>query len=407
MYGRTDTNMKFINEHIRFGDRRLVGQKNARSQAQQMLLNERLSHAYLITGPDGSGKTAFALTLAEIVNGVDHLTDLKGTAISKKSSWYTHPDIHLFLPMPSTVGASELQARLELLSKDPYEIVDFTLRPALTDTESSKNRRAFYSIEYYHGEIRPKSVYKPNEGRKTVIIITGIDTMRKESANAFLKLLEEPSDSVLFILTASKTDQLLPTIISRCQHIRLSPLGEEDIKSGLMEYDGLSEENASYLARLSDGNYAITRFYDVPTMQQTRSEVIDFLRYSYTQDVAVLLKMIKDWNSSLNTENQIALCNTLEQILRDILIFRESGNEHLVNNIDQIEVIRKFCDTMRDARIEEMIEHLNELKKLLYQNVQFKYIFTALSLRYAHLMRGADPVIKNDETWRHMPAITS
>lgn len=398
--------MKFINEHITFGDRRLVGQRNARAQAEQMLLNERLSHAYLITGPDGTGKTAFALALAEIVNGVDHLTDLKGTAISRKSSWYTHPDIHLFLPMPSTVGASELQARLELLSKDPYEIVDFTLRPALTDAESSKNRRAFYSIEYYHSEIRPKSVYKPNEGRKTVIIITGIDTMRKESANAFLKLLEEPSDNVLFILTASKTDQLLPTIISRCQHLRLNPLSEEEVKSGLMTYDNKSEEDAAFLARLSDGNYALTRFYDVDTLQQTRSEVIDYLRYSYTQDVSVLLKIIKDWNSNLNTENQIALCNTLEQLLRDILIYRESRNENLVNNIDQIDVISKFCDTMRDARIEDMIEHLHQLKKLLYQNVQFKYIFTALSLRYAHLMRGKDPVITKEETWRHMPAIS-
>jgi DNA polymerase III subunit delta' len=398
--------VKFINEHITFGDRRLVGQRNARAQAEQMLLNERLSHAYLITGPDGTGKTAFALALAEIVNGVDHLTDLKGTAVSRKSSWYTHPDIHLFLPMPSTVGASELQARLELLSKDPYEIVDFTLRPALTDAESSKNRRAFYSIEYYHGEIRPKSVYKPNEGRKTVIIITGIDTMRKESANAFLKLLEEPSDNVLFILTASKTDQLLPTIISRCQHLRLNPLSEEEIQSGLMKYDNKSEEDAAFLARLSDGNYALTRFYDVDTLQQTRSEVIDFLRYSYTQDVPVLLKIIKDWNSSLNTENQIALCNTLEQLLRDILVYRESRNENLVNNIDQIDVISKFCDTMRDARIEDMIEHLHQLKKLLYQNVQFKYIFTALSLRYAHLMRGKDPVITKEETWRHMPAIS-
>lgn len=398
--------MKFINEHINFGDRRLVGQKNARAQAEQMLLNERLSHAYLLTGPEGTGKTAFALTLAEIVNGVDHLTDLKGSAISRKSSWYTHPDIHLFLPMPSTVGASELQARLKLLSKDPYEIVDFTLRPALTDAESSKNRRAFYSIDYYHGEIRPKSVYKPNEGRKTVIIITGIDTMRKESANAFLKLLEEPSDNVLFILTAAKTDQLLPTIISRCQHIRLNPLSEEEIKSGLIKYDNKTEEEAAFLARLSDGNYALTRFYDVDTLQQTRSEVIDFLRYSYTQDVAMLLKIIKEWNSSLNTENQIALCNTLEQLLRDILVYRESQNEQLVNNIDQIDVIRKFNDSMRDARIEDMIEHLHQLKKLFYQNVQFKYIFTALSLRYAHLMRGSDPVITKDETWRHMPAIT-
>lgn len=397
--------MSFINDNITFGDRRLVGQYSARTQAERMLKSDRLSHAYLLTGPDGVGKTAFALALAEVVNGIDHITDLKGSATSKKSSWYNHPDIHLFMPLPSTVGTSELQSRLELLSKDPYEIVDFTLRPALTDAESSKNRRAFYSIEYYHKEIRPKTVYKPNEGRRTVVILTGIDTMRKESANAFLKLLEEPSDNILFILTASNTDQLLPTIISRCQHIRLNPLTEEEIRHGLIQYDGKSEKDATYLARLANGNYSLTRFFDVEVLQETQKEAIKFLRYSYTQDVPILLKMIKDWNSSLNTESQIALCNSLELLLRDILVFRTSGNSELIHNIDQIDVIEKFCSSMEEARIEDMIGHLHELTHLLYQNVQFKYIFTALSLRFAYLMRGKEPVISSEEKWRHLPAV--
>jgi DNA polymerase III subunit delta' len=397
--------MRFISSDITFGDRRLVGQENARIQAERLLQSERLSHAYLLTGPDGVGKTAFALTMAEIVNGIDHLTDLKGSAFSKKSSWYTHPDIHLFLPLPSNLGATELQARLEMLSKDPYEIVDFSLRPALTDAESSKNRRAFYSIEYYHKEIRPKTVYKPNEGKRVVIILTGIDTMRKETANAFLKLLEEPSDNILFILTASKTDQLLPTIISRCQHIRLGPMSDQDIRDGLIKYDNKTADEASYLARLSDGNYSLTRFFDVETLQQTRKEAVDYLRYAYTQDVPVLLKIIKDWNSSLNTENQIALCNTLEQLLRDMMIYRATSNESLIINIDQMDVIKKFCDSMKDARLGDMIHHLQQLKRLLYQNVQFKYIFTALSLRFTHLMRGLEPVIGKDDNWRHLPAV--
>ncbi|MDX1592148.1 MAG: AAA family ATPase [Balneolaceae bacterium] len=393
------------NHDISFGDRRLVGQQNARTQVENMFRSGRLSHAYLLSGPDGSGKTAFALAMAEIVNGVDHLTDLKGTAFSRKSSWYTHPDIHLFIPLPATVGVSELNARLELLADDPYEIVDFSVRPALTDSGGSKNRRAFYSIEYYHSEIRPKTVYKPNEGRRTVVILTGIDTMRKESANAFLKLLEEPSDNVLFILTASKTDQLLPTIISRCQHIRLNPLSEEEIREGLQRFDDKDPEEAAFLARLSDGNYAITRHFDVETLQQTRSEIIDFLRCSYTQDVPKLIPMIKEWNRSLNRENQIALCNSLEQFLRDILVYGETRDKELVSNIDRIDVIEKFCESMSDALLVDMIEHLNSLKGLLYQNVQFKYIMTVLSLRFSYLMRGREPVISGDENWKHMPAL--
>lgn len=397
--------MNFIDEHISFGDRRLVGQEKAKHQIERILLSDRLAHSYLITGPNGAGKTAFALALAEVVNGVDHLTDLKEFTVSKKSSWFTHPDIHVFLPLPSTMGSEELQSRLQLLADDPYEIVDFTLRPALSDPESSKNRRAFYSIDYYHQEIRPKSVYKPNEGRRTVIVLTNVDTMRKETANAFLKLLEEPSGKILFILTATQPDQLLPTIISRCQQIRLHPLSKDEVAEGLIKYDGIQKEEADLLARLSGGNYSTCRFLGIETLQQIRNESVDFLRYSYIQDVKPLLDLINDWNKKLNKENQIALCNTIEQLLRDIIVYRETQNKNLITNIDQLDVIENFCSAMTEARLEEMIHHLQELKGLLYQNVQFKYIGTALSLRFSRLMRGLDPAIDQNSQWKHLPAL--
>ena len=396
--------MSFINEHISFGDRRLVGQEKAKNQIERILQSDRLGHSYLITGPEGSGKTAFALAFAEIVNGIDHYTDLKGTSRSKKSNWFNHPDIHLFIPMPTSAGTDELNARLKMLAEDPYEIVDFTLRPVLSNADSAKNLQAFYSISYYHEEIRPRSVYKPNEGRRTVIIITGVDTMRKESANAFLKLLEEPSENLLFILTAAKTDQLLPTIISRCQQIRLQPLSQQEIAGGLIRYDEVKEEDARFLARLSGGNYSLSRFFEINTLQNIRKEMVQFLRYSYVQDVPPLQAIIKNWDRTLNRENQIALCNTLEQFLRDILIYRETRNPDLITNIDQLDVIEKFCNTMNHARLEDMIEHLQHLKPLLYQNVLLKYILPVLSMRFASLMRGKDPAINKKEPWRHLPA---
>lgn len=397
--------MNIFDEHISFGDRRLVGQKKAKNQIERILLSGRLAHSYLITGPNGSGKTAFALALAEVVNGVNHLTNLKDLTASKKSSWFTHPDIHVFIPLPSTMGNDELQSRLELLAKDPYEIVDFTLRPALNDAESTKNRRAFYSIDYYHEEIRPKSVYKPNEGRKTVIVLTNVDTMRDSTANAFLKLLEEPSGNVMFILTAKNLDQLLPTIISRCQQIRLHPLAKDDVAEGLIKYDNVKTDDAELLARLSGGNYSTCRFLEIETLQQIRNQSVEFMRYSYTQSVPELLNLINDWNKNLNKENQIALCNTLEQLLRDIIVYRETGNQNLITNIDQLDVIEKFCSAMTEARLEDMIDHIQQVKGLLYQNVQFKYIGVALSLRFFYLMRGMNPAIDKSCTWKHLPAL--
>ena len=389
-----------------FGDRRLVGQDFAREQINRIIHSGRISHSYLFSGPPGIGKTAFALAFAELINGVDHLTDLGDQAFSKKSSWFTHPDIHVFLPVPTDVSVEELRERLELLREDPYEIVDFSLRPSLTNEESTKNKRAFYPIDYFREEIRPAAYYKPNEGRKTVIIMTGIESMKKEAANSFLKLLEEPAEDLIFLLTSDNTEALLPTIISRCQHIQLSPLKTKQIEQALIEQDGVDENEAAYLARVSGGNYAMTRFFDVDTLKSTREAIIEYLRYSYSQDAVNITQTAQDWQSQENLEGQIAILNVMEVFLRDLLVYRSTQNKELITNADQIEVIKKFCETLAEARLEDMIEEVNKCKPMAYRNVQPKLIFTSLAFRFSSLMRGNDPIIKKQDSWKHLPAFS-
>lgn len=390
--------------NFEFGDRRLVGQQLAKEHIERLVASGRISHSYLFSGPSGVGKTAFTLAFAEVLNGISHLTDLGNQAFSKKSSWFTHPDIHVFIPVPTSVTIEELRLRLEMLKKDPYEIVDFSLRPSVTDESSSKNLRAFYPIDYFHDEIRPKAFLKPNEGRKTVIIMTGIETMRKEAANAFLKLLEEPSEDLIFLLTTGNTEALLPTIISRCQHIQLTPLKTEEIEKALIKQDELPEEEARYLARVSGGNYAMTRFFDAETLKTTREDIIKFLRYAYTLDARNITEAAQDWHSQRNLEGQIALLNVMEVFIRDLMVYRSSQNASLVTNADQIEVIEKFCETLGDARLEDMITEVNRCKPMMYQYVQPKLIYTALAFRFSSLMRGLDTTISSGDSWKHLPA---
>lgn len=386
------------------GDRRLVGQEKARNYLTRILKSNRISHAYLFSGPPGTGKTAVALAFAELLNGINHLTDLKEQAFSRKSSWLNHPDIHLFLPVPTNYSIENFRERLELLNKDPYEIVDFSHRPSLTDDDSTKNKQAFYPIDFFHKEIRPKAFLKPNEGRKTIVILTNIETMRKEAANAFLKLLEEPSEDLIFLLTTNNTDALLPTIISRCQHINLSPLPTASIKQALITYDNIPADDAEYLARVSGGNYAMARFFDVQSLKETRHEVVDFLRNAYSQDAVQLTEMAKNWQSDHNIEGQIAILNVLETFLRDLLVYRDTQQKSLVVNADQIETIEKFCETLHEARLQKMIKQVNSFRPLIYQNVQPKLIFTVLAFRFSSLIRNLDPVISEQNSWQHLPA---
>ena len=385
-----------------FGNKKLIGQQRAKDQIQKIVDSERISHAYLISGPPGVGKTAFALGFAEWVNGISHISELGPQASSKKSSWYNHPDIHVFIPKPTTVSFSEVRERLDLLAKDPYEIISFSQRPSLSDDGSSKNRQSFYPVDYYREEIRPVSLLKPNEGRRSVIILTQVETMRKETANAFLKLLEEPSDRLMFILTTEHYDGLLSTITSRCQHIPLSPLSEEEIAAGLVQVDGYSSEDASYLARMASGNYALTRFYDIDSLKKSREDVVNFLRISYTQDALSITQLVQDWQSSHNIEGLLSIVSILETYLRDLLIYSTTKNPSLITNIDQLGSIKKFSESMKDAKLEDMLVEVSRTRPLLQQNVSPKLIFTVLSLRFFRMIRGQEPDIS--ENWQHLPA---
>ncbi len=390
---------------IKFGNRRIIGQNRAKEQVERMLASDRISHAYLLSGPSGVGKTAFALALAEAINGVEHLSDLGEYKTSKKSSWFTHPDIHVFIPKPTSAKTDELRERLQLLAEDPYEIINFSERPSLDD-ESSKNLQAFYPIDYFREDIRPIAKLKPNEGNRIVIILTGVETMRKETANAFLKLLEEPSDRLMFILTTESYESLLPTITSRCQHIPLGTLRDKEVEQGLIEVDGLAPEDAAYLARVSNGNYAMTRFFDVSKLKENRESVVQYLRMAFSQDASGLSTLVQDWQKAHNIEGLISLTNLIEMYIRDLMVYRETKNKKFITNIDQLESIQKFVKTLDDARLEEMIAHLDEFRPALRQNVNPKLIFIVLALRFSTLMRGLDPIIADQENWKHIPAFT-
>lgn len=390
--------------NIKFGNRRIVGQTRAKEQLERMLNSERIGHAYLISGSNGVGKTAFALGFAEAINGIDHLSDLGEFKSSRKSSWFNHPDIHVFIPMPTAAKFEELRPRLELLAKDPYEVIGFAQRPSLDNDASSKNLQAFYPVDYFRDEIRPVARLRPNEGNRVVIIMTQVETMRKETANAFLKLLEEPSDRLMFILTTESYENLLPTITSRCQHIPLGILSPKEVEKGLMEIDGLNSDEASYLARVSSGNYAMTRFFDVSRLKEDRETMVNFLRLAYSQDAQGLSKIAQDWQSSFNIEGLIALTNLMEMYLRDLMIYRETQNEQLITNIDQVDSIKKFVGALKDARLIEMISEIDATRPMLRQNVSPKILLTVLALRFSNLMRGLDPFIPDHENWKHLPA---
>lgn len=387
-----------------FASRVLIGQSKVRDSITRIFSSGRMAHAYLFTGPEGSGKMAAALAFAEAVNGVSHLTNLGDASFSTKSSWLHHPDIHVFFPVPTQVAFKEIQQRIEALAQDPYAVIDFGSLGENSD--KAKNRRAFYPAEYYEKEIRPTIFLSPNEGQRTVVILAEVDTMRKEVANAFLKLLEEPPPQVMFILTSSQPESLLPTIISRCQNITFTPTQPDELAQALSERKDMDAGTAAYLARISAGNYRMAANQDSAVLRKQRDTLVQFLRASYSVDAVRIANISEQWAKELNSDAVDDLLSMMEMLLRDISLYAQTSQNDLLINIDQLEMISKFSSSLQKARIDAMIDEIANIRHKMVYNVNVKLLFVVLATRFARLMRGLDTVIPETETWRHIPHLS-
>lgn len=372
----------------------LIGQSRVKHLLDNILNRERIAHAYLFSGPKGSGLLPFALRFAEQVNATE----------TGSLPWHKHPDIHVFIPMPTSSSIDELNARLEWLKEDSYALVEYVDRPD-SEKDRSKNKQAFYSIEYFRSDIRPVTRLRPFQGKKVVVIMTMVETMRKETANSFLKLLEEPSDGVMFILTTHHYEQLLPTITSRCQHIAFGQNTLQEVELALINHEGILEKDAKLLVRLTQGNYGKTKTINVEDIQDSRDEVIDFLRKSFVIDASSVQNLIQSWTSKHNIEGLIQLIELMETFLRDLIVYQHGKNTDSLIHADALETIQNILKHVQEADFEQMISLLHPLKKELAQNVNPKLLFSVLALNYARLMRGLSPKISTDRAYEHLPSI--
>lgn len=267
----------------------LFGQEIAKEQLRRSLLEERISHAYLFSGPPGVGKKTAALAWAQALNC---LYPVGGDACDacpacRKVANRTHPDVLHIVPEGESIHLEQVR------------------------------------------EVRRRVLYQPYEGQRLVVILSDGDRLTAEAANALLKSLEEPAPWAVFVLVSDRPQDLLPTIRSRCQPVNFRPLPRQVIASFLKDR-GISEEQAGFLASLAGGSLA-------------RAEK---LQADETARRALLARWQQAWRGSLlerlslarelaNRETEIALGAFLVW-LRDLWVWQETGSRDLLRNPDLV-----------------------------------------------------------------------
>jgi len=230
---------------------RLYGQETATSVLQRAALSNRLPGTYLFTGPAHTGKAFAALLLAEALNCTATNADGKPcgqcpscAAIAKGAN----PDVRVAAP----AGPSRI-----------LRIPQFWPRDGVKDFPPDRAM-----LRDLH--------FAPVLGKRRVFIIEDADAFNEDTANSLLKVLEEPPAYALFILTATSTGAVLPTIASRSQVVRFHRVASPIVEQVLRERHNLDDSKAAFVAAYCEGAIGeAIRLAAQPALFEARGVLLD------------------------------------------------------------------------------------------------------------------------------------
>lgn len=355
---------------------------------QKLLANvrdNRLPHAQLFLGPEGSGKLGLALALTQYLYCSNKSeTDSCGECSScRKISSHTHPDVHFTFPTVVKSSGKEPVSNdfLEAWRKELQESIYFNTSDWIKNIADDENKKPNITRKETR-DIISKLSLKPYEGEAKTLIIWMPEYLAGQS-NALLKLIEEPPQKTYFILVAENSDALLATITSRTQLVKIPKYTEEETMAFLQAKYSLDPQKAEQIAYLAEGNFR--KAIDlVESVEDNYSEMFrDWMLACYSNNLKTVSSLVDSMHKLGRVQLQIFLTNGLS-ILRESLLYKTIDNYTIKAEKDQQDFIRKFSGTLNAACIEKSYEQINEVIYHIQRNANAKIaIFNlSLNLRY-------------------------
>ena len=376
----------------------IIGQEETKRQLCQAVQDGRIAHAQLFTGLAGVGKLPLALAYAQYVACPNRSeTDSCGTCPScLQYQKLQHPDLHFAFPIikgdAGDVCDEFVDKFRSLILESKYFDVEDWYRALGVETKQGM----IYEKES-SDILRKLSLKSFSDGFK-VMIIWQPEKMNNTCANKLLKLLEEPPTKTLFLLVSEHPEQLLSTILSRTQEIRIPRLSESTIAEGLQrEYSWLAKEEAQSIAHMANGSYlaALKTMNESADNQTYFDDFVALMRNAWLvgqkKDYSVLLKL-RQWSndmadSKVGRERQKAFLQYAQRQIRENFIY----NFHCPDMNYQTDAERnfstKFAPFIHDGNVEKMMNELGKAEQQIAQNGNAKIIFFDLCLQMIVLVK--------------------
>ena len=345
----------------------IISQDQPIQTLKQFLKNETIPHAMLFTGIDGVGKRLTAITFAMAANckgyqahistekeitvpigngNIEQTTGIKtpcGKCDScKKIRSMNHPDILFIAPSAAMIKIHQIREMLQTLALKPYE------------------------------------------ARVRVVCITNSHTMNPPAANALLKVLEEPPDRTVFILTAKETSDLLPTIVSRCRQIRFNPLSEEAISTLLMKNANIHHSETNVLSAMAAGSYTKALDMSRSNWLQKRKWLIKGGGLEEPENLSTRPTSFLLAFSERLAKNRPEIENSLDIVkswLRDILVWKYNPDK--IINKDLAHIISRASENNAVKDLLQKIAAVEQTENDIKANMNIRLCLDILMLRLA------------------------
>ena len=387
----------------------VIGQEKLKQQLVDMVQHQRLSHAILFVGPEGAGALPLAIAFAQYIVSIpnDNMdasgVDLFGAApdsIEKKvyspdeisdlpayhrASQLMHPDLHFSFPSitekPGTknISSNYIEEWREFIKGYPYGNVFDWLQSI-----KAENKQGNISADECQ-EIIKKLSFKSFESAFKVLVMWMPEYLGKEG-NKLLKLIEEPPANTIFLLVANSEEQILPTILSRCQYIKVPRLTTNDIEQALTQKAHLDPEKAAQIAAISDGNYRealhLIQHSDADFLTQIR----EWLNAILKGGPLAQLKWVEE-TSKMGREPQKQFLKYFNHLLEQSIRIKVLGNDLPLDPAlkDFALRINKIAGV---GQLEAILEELDKAVYHIERNANPKMLFMALGIKFYHIIQN-------------------
>src|ERR1051326_8620454 len=341
---------------------KIIGQIPVKERLIGSVQNGRVSHAQLFHGTEGSGSLPLAFAYAQF---------LLCTKKTKKDSCgkcsaclkcekLIHPDIHFVYPialskdvrMSSDVATEWREAFLEnpyLNLSDWFNYLSAENKQPVIGVEESAEILRRLSLTTYEGEFKIMIVWHPEK-------------MNVQAANKLLKILEEPSDKTIFILVSEDEEQLLRTIVSRTQMVKINRVSDEEIKHALVEKN-ISVTDAAKVSYLADGNLnaALKLITENPEENFFLKQFREWMRMCFRVDIAGMTSWVEEIaNVKFGRENQKKFLSYGMNIIRECLVGMYGDKKLLRVGGEELDFVQKLSTRLDGDICKKLSNELNE-----------------------------------------------